>query len=181
MGCRTLPITLPRVAGIARTAGLTMRVRSFDCDIDVMDLICLEDVMEEFGLGPNGGMCCPAASGVPAVPAVTSPPTCVCRPRVLFGVLGGEPGLAHRAARCTPKYATRGAASGATTRRSLPVPGCRRHVLPVRLPRPGGVVHAPRVADTHPGASREGRTPGMVWLCTWLVHQAAHAPCGCVS
>ena len=76
MGCRTLPITLPRVAGIARTAGLTMRVRSFDCDIDVMDLICLEDVMEEFGLGPNGGMCCPTPSGVPAVPAVTSPPTC---------------------------------------------------------------------------------------------------------
>ena len=29
---------------------------SYPCGIDVRDLICLEDAMEEFKLGPNGAM-----------------------------------------------------------------------------------------------------------------------------
>jgi len=28
----------------------------YPCDIDVRELICLEDAMEEYGLGPNGAM-----------------------------------------------------------------------------------------------------------------------------
>ena len=49
----------------AAASGKTLRVANLDpaaeqfgyhCDFDVRDLINLEDVMEEFGLGPNGGL-----------------------------------------------------------------------------------------------------------------------------
>lgn len=42
--------------------------------VDVMDLISLEDVMEEFGLGPNGG----ASRVVGALPVSKLPPPRRC-------------------------------------------------------------------------------------------------------
>lgn len=37
----------------------------YDCTVDLMDLICLEEVMKEYKLGPNGGNCkCPRQSNI---------------------------------------------------------------------------------------------------------------------
>ncbi len=35
----------------------TPSCRSYECAVDIMDLISLEEVMDELNLGPNGGMC----------------------------------------------------------------------------------------------------------------------------
>lgn len=96
-------------------------VLPYEPDVDVCDLVCLEQVMAEFGLGPNGGgrrsgrrrATCTSpprrpcgqrprhghAARAPASPAKRSPTNTLSmllnpRPGVLHRVFGAEPGLA---------------------------------------------------------------------------------------
>lgn len=62
---------------------------SYEPDLDIKDLISVEDVMEEMGLGPNGGLIYCFEYGM--IYAVMS-----YADEVLLQIPSGEPGFPHR-------------------------------------------------------------------------------------
>ena len=74
---------------------------SYDCAVDIMDLVSLEEVMRETKLGPNGGECCLAVlllnlwcklvqswckNCTRYIEEVSEMNICFCRPGVLHGL-----------------------------------------------------------------------------------------------